>query len=96
MTIRILESAREDLYQGYLFYEDQQPGVGVYFLDTLVAEIDSLMLYGGIHPIQSGYHRMLSAKFPFAIYYRVDGDEVAVRAVLDCRQDPSAIADRLK
>jgi hypothetical protein len=48
MTIRILESAQEDLLQGFFFYEEQQPGVGVYFFDTLSAEIDSLVLFAGI------------------------------------------------
>ena len=95
MTIKILESAQEDLLQGYFFYEDQEPGIGVYFFDTLTAEIDSIVLYAGIHPIHCGYHRMLSARFPFAIYYRVEDNAVVVRAVLDCRQDPGVIKDRL-
>src|SRR5258706_5632829 len=32
MTIRILESAQEDLQRGYFFYEEQQPGVTECFL----------------------------------------------------------------
>jgi plasmid stabilization system protein ParE len=96
MTVRILESAREDLRAGYRFYEQQQDGAGDYFLDMLSAEIDSLALSGGIHAMQSGYHRMLSRRFPFAVYYRIECDEVVVRAVLDCRRDPAWIRKRLK
>lgn len=96
MKVRILESAREDLRHGYRFYEQQQEGVGDYFLDMLSAEIDSLALYGGIHAMRSGYHRMLSARFPFAVYYRIERGEVVVRAVLDCRRDPAWIRRRLK
>jgi hypothetical protein len=76
--------------------KNKQTGVGVYFFDALSAEIDSLVLFAGIHPLQAGYHRMVSAKFPFAIYYRISNNEVVVRAVLDCRQDPALIRDRLK
>lgn len=96
MKVRILESAREDLRQGYRLYEQQQEGVGDYFLDMLSAEIDSLALYGGIHAMRSGYHRMLSARFPFAVQYRIERGEVVVRAVLDCRRDPAWIRSRLK
>lgn len=96
MRVRILESARRDLRQGYNFYERQQEGVGDYFLDTLFAEIDSLAIYAGIHSSKFGYYRLLSAKFPYAIYYRIDGDTVVVRAALDCRRDPAWIKERLK
>ena len=96
MKVRILESARQDLREGYTFYEQQQEGVGNYFLDTLCAEIDSLALYGGIHPLRLGFHRMLSAKFPYAVYYRIDEGVVVVRAVLDCRRDPAGVKARLK
>ena len=52
------------------FYEQQAEGVGEYFLDTLFSDIDSLVISGGIHPIHFGkYHRLLSKRFPFAVYY---------------------------
>lgn len=50
MKVRILESARRDLRCGHNFYERQEAGVGEYFLNSLIADIDSLALYGGIHP----------------------------------------------
>jgi len=96
MKVRILESAREDLREGYRFYEQQQEGIGDYFLDMLSAEIDSLALYGGIHAMRSGHHRMLSARFPFAVYYRIERGELVVRPVLDCRRDPAWIRKRLR
>lgn len=45
MTIVVLDDAQEDLVTGYHFYEDQSPGLGSYFLDSLFADIDSLLLY---------------------------------------------------
>lgn len=74
MQVRIAHSAETDLSQGFAFYEKQQPGVGEYFLDSLYADIDSLVLFGGIHPKPDGrLHRTLSKRFPFAIYYEVQG-----------------------
>lgn len=95
MKVRILESARGDLRAGYNFYERQEKGVGEYFLNSLFADIDSLTLYGGIHPLKFGFHWMLATKFPFAVYYRLEKEEVVVRAVLDCRRDPAWTKKRL-
>jgi hypothetical protein len=38
---------------------------------------------------------MLASRFPWAIYYRLEKEEVVVRAVLDCRRDPARVAERL-
>lgn len=45
MRIRILTAARQDLIDGYRFYEKQSQGVGGYFLSSLISDIDSLVLY---------------------------------------------------
>jgi hypothetical protein len=49
MRIKILSSAIDDLHSGRLFYERQGEGLGEYFFDSIFADIDSLMLYAGIH-----------------------------------------------
>lgn len=96
MKVRILDAAEQDLVDGSRFYETQVEGLGEYFLDTLFSDIDSLHLYAGIHPVFYGYRRLLSKRFPFAVYYEVEGEIARVWAVLDCRQDPVKIAVRLK
>jgi len=95
MRIRILSAAETDLEEGYRFYESQSPGLGSYFLDSLYSDIDSLEYFGGIHQVVFGYHRQLSKRFPFGVYYRVIDDMVVVFAVLDCRRNPSWIRGRL-
>ena len=59
MKVRVLRSALDDLASGREFYNQQQEGVGDYFFDSLVFEIDSLVLYAGIHRVQFGFHRQL-------------------------------------
>ncbi len=96
MTIRILETAKRDLIRGFHFYEKQREGLGSYFLDSLSSDIDSLMIYSGIHPVRfNEYYCMLSKRFPFAIYYYVKDEAVYVDAILDCRQNPEQIEKRL-
>jgi hypothetical protein len=90
VKIRILDAAAQDLIDGFRFYEMQEAGLGQYFLDSLFADVDSLLIYAGIHPFCFGvYHRLLAKRFPFAIYYKIDGDLVLVYAVLDCRRNPA-------
>lgn len=95
MRIRILSAAEDDLEEGHRFYETQADGLGTYFLDTLYSDIDSLAYFAGMHRVVFGHHRLLSKRFPFAVYYRVADDEVIVFAVLDCRRNPSWIRKKL-
>lgn len=96
MNVEILPSAREDLAAGFAFYEAQQTGLGAYFLDSLSADIDSLVLYAGIHRRVFGAHRLLARIFPYAIYYEIASGSARVKAVLDCRRDPRWIRRKLQ
>ena len=95
MKVELLAEAEQDLVEGILFYEAQGVGLGDYFFNSLSADIDSLQIYAGIHPLVSGQHRLLSKRFPFAVYYEVAGNVARVNAVLDCRRDPVLIEKRL-
>ena len=96
MRVQVLEEATADLADGFRFYERQADGLGDYFLDSLWSDIQSLRLYGGMHAIHNGYHRLLSKRFPYAVYYRIEDGVVRVRAVLDCRRDPNWISEKLE
>lgn len=77
MKVEVLRSAIEGLARTRKFYDRQEAGVGDYFFDSLFSEIDSLAIYGGIHSVQFGFHRLLAKRFPYAIVFRV----------LDCRSN---------
>ena len=97
MNIRLTESAQKDLIEGYSFYEKQVEGLGSYFLNTLFSDIDSLRVFAGIHSIHfKKYYRLLSKRFPYAVYYTLKEQYVLVHAVLDCRRNPAWIKDRLE
>lgn len=96
MKIQVSERAQEDLLAGYEFYERQSSGIGQYFLDSLFADIDSLLLFHGVHQVVHRYHRLMSRRFPFAIYYRVVRSTVRVYRILDCRRNPRRIPRALR
>jgi plasmid stabilization system protein ParE len=88
VKISILPSALEDLHQGRLVYEKQGKQLGEYFFDTLFSDIDSLILFPEKHAKVFGFHRLLSKRFPFAIYSKIERETVVVYRVLDQRQNP--------
>jgi len=97
MKIRILKSAKEDLKEGFHFYESQQAGLGAYFLESLSSDINSLQLFAGIHSIHfEEYHQLLSKRFPFAVYYQVSKNKIMIHAVVDCRRNPAWIRNKFK
>ena len=95
MNIKILTEAKEDIQKGADFYEKQAPNLGNYFLDTILSDIESLYIYYGIHIKIKNYHRLLSKRFPYAIYYKYDEKFIYIYAVLDCRSNPVNITKRL-
>jgi plasmid stabilization system protein ParE len=95
MTVVISPSARDDLSEGFDFYERQEQGLGDYFLESLFSDIESLRLYAGVHAKRFGLHRLLSKRFPYAAYYDLQRGTVRVWAVLDCRRDPTEIRKKL-
>jgi hypothetical protein len=96
VRIEILEQAAEDLIDGFHFFEEREKGLGAYFLSNLYADIESLHFYAGIHRrVYKKYHRLLSKRFTFAVFYTVEGDVAFVHAVVDCRKNPAWIRKHL-
>jgi len=81
---------------GRRFYESRESGIGDYFVESILSDLDSLVLYAGIHRVYFGFHRLLSKRFPFGIYYEVESETAYVYAILDMRRDPLWIRRELQ
>jgi hypothetical protein len=92
----ILEEAVDDLDQGKIFYDLREFGVGEYFWDSLISDIESLIIYAGIHKKKSGLYQMFAKRFPYTIYYEIEKGFVHVVAVLPMRRDPAWIAEKIR
>jgi plasmid stabilization system protein ParE len=96
IKITISEDAFNDLHDGFDFYEDQEVGLGDYFSSQIRADIDGLKITAGIHlQTHRDLHRLLSRRFPYAIFYRFYSDEALILAVVDCRREPGWIEQHL-
>ncbi|MFH0925662.1 MAG: type II toxin-antitoxin system RelE/ParE family toxin [bacterium] len=92
----VLKEVVADLKDGKYFYDQREMGVGNYFWDSLIADIESLIIYAGIHPRRDGFYRMLAKRFPYAIYYEINSNIAYVTAVLPMRRNPKWIKRKLK
>ncbi len=97
MNIRVLRSARRTVADGIRFYERQEAGLGAYFLSSVMSDLRSLKIYAGTHQkYRNSYHRMVCKSFPYSIYYRKEGSDVQIYAILDDRRDPKLTKELLK
>ncbi|MGB6220125.1 type II toxin-antitoxin system RelE/ParE family toxin [Haloferula sp.] len=95
IRIDLTPEARNDLAEGFVFYEKQETGAGDYFLISIKAEIESLRWMAGTHRQIGGFHRSNCRNFPHLIYYRFDRETISVIAVIDNRRSPEWIRKRL-
>ncbi len=96
MIVRLSDDSERDLVAGIKFYNRHGPEVGAYFRESLLSDIASLEILGGVHALRHGFHCMPAKRFPFAIYYTVTEQIVSIIAVLDERRNPRWIEQRLK
>jgi hypothetical protein len=94
--IVLLNQAVEDLKDGEIFYNNTELGIGTYFWDSLISDIESLIIFAGIHPKKYGLFQMLSKRFPYSIYYEIVDSVAYVIAILPMRRNPSWISEELK
>lgn len=90
-NLHLLDEAELDIGAGEAFYNDREPGLGDYFVDCLIADLSSLQHFAGIHASHFGCYRLISKRFPYAIYYEIEEERVVVLAILDMRQNPNTI-----
>jgi plasmid stabilization system protein ParE len=79
-----------DVEAAFDWYENERAGLGVEFLDELRATYDRIS--NGPHKYQElrgSIRRALLRRFPYAIYFAIEGDLVVVVAVLHASRDPA-------
>lgn len=96
MKLIIEDDAKQDLRDGFHFYEEDEPGAGWYFLDNIQAELHSLTSISGVHRKRFGFHFYASKRFPHGIYYLTDQDCLRIAAIIDSRRSPRIIRKILR
>ena len=95
-SIRLLDEAREDLLAARDFYDSLQPGIGAYFWDSLLSDIESLHIHAGVHQRKFGWYRMLARRFPYAVFYELSTQHITVVAALPLRRSPRWLSEQFQ
>jgi toxin ParE1/3/4 len=89
MKMRYTERSKEDLDIAMAWYEKQRRGLGFEFLDCVEVAIKSIAQSPELYrKYYSQFRGCLVRRFPFIIFYSIEGDEIIVHSVFDSRQDP--------
>jgi plasmid stabilization system protein ParE len=93
---RFTSAALSELQEATLYYEQQEKGLGVKFLDEIEAAIDRILRFPRAwHPVSARSRRCRTHHFPFGLLYQIRTDEILITAVLDLRRDPQRWQDKI-
>jgi plasmid stabilization system protein ParE len=89
MEIVLLWGAQADLLKAYERY-------GEPLHEKIDAALELVRSHPDIAPLyREQFHRKVVARSTYALYYTTEGERIMVAAVLDQRQDPDRIDERL-
>ncbi len=92
----IRPDAEADIADAQAWYDRQRTGLGDEFLLCLEETLDRLQrLPEAGEPLGNNARRSLVHRFPYAVYYRVGDDHIAVLGVFHNRRDPRRWRARL-
>ncbi|MCX7046646.1 MAG: type II toxin-antitoxin system RelE/ParE family toxin [Candidatus Sumerlaeota bacterium] len=95
-SLSLLPEVEEDAIAAYGWYEGKAIGLGDEFLRVFYATAAKIarapFLYRKVH---RDFRRCLVKRFPYAIYYLVEKDEVIVYGLFHCARDPQFILDTI-
>jgi len=95
-TVRFLPELEEDLMAAHDWYDDKSAGLGAEFLRIFYAHAAILsrtpLIFTKVH---QDFRRGLLRRFPYACYFRIEGDFVIVYGVFHCARDPYSVNEFL-
>ncbi len=88
-TVVLRPAAEAEFDEAYDWYEQQRAGLGVDFAEKVQQSLDRLALMPQVHaPVFQDLRRAGVRKYPYSIYYRIEGTQVVVLAVFHMKRDP--------
>jgi len=96
-ALRFLPEVEDDAISGYSWYETKAPGLGDEFLRMFYACASDIprspLLY---HKVHAEFRRCLMRRFPYAIYFIINSDQIIVTGLFHCARDPRAVESKLE
>ena len=88
-TVRFLRPAELEMLDAARYYEIQSPGLGVDFLDKIGSAVQDITMHPERWPVvRFNIRRRLIHRFPYALLYRVDPEEIVIQATMHLHRHP--------
>jgi hypothetical protein len=95
--LRFLPEVEEDLINGYVWYESKSRGLGEDFLRMFYAYANEIQWNPLRYPkVYQDFRRRLLRRFPYAIYFEIENDQIIVFGLFHCARNPQVINAELK
>jgi toxin ParE1/3/4 len=86
--VSIRAAAEDDLREAQEWYETKRPGLGGEFLVCVVDALSRLEQSPERFAVYyKGFRRVLTERFPYKLFYRIEGDAVIVFRILHGARD---------
>jgi len=87
--IYLRPDAEKDIEEAAIWYEKQQEGLGGEFLDEVQNIFETISSNPHIYTVvHRNTNRAIIHRFPFGIYYRIEGKSIVVVAVMHGSRHP--------
>ena len=91
MKIVLRRLAKLDLREARNWYDERQPGLGDALLDEVEAALEQIRELPELHPRVDGrIRRAALQRFPYGLFYVVDGETIRVIAILHGARSPES------
>jgi hypothetical protein len=88
-TLEVLESARDNVVDAFLYYESKQPGLGERFLVCWEKQLKDLQLEPNLFQKKyKDFRQVLIKPYPYHIIYEIDNTVIVIYKVIYARRHP--------
>jgi plasmid stabilization system protein ParE len=95
-SLRLLPEVEDDAWAGHAWHESKALGLGDEFLRAFYAVLSQARDFPNAFPVVGeAFRRCLLRRFPYAVYFVIDGQQVIVVGLFHCARDPRAIRSAL-
>jgi toxin ParE1/3/4 len=96
-SLQFLPEIEEDVIAGYGSYEEKSKGLGEDFLRIFYACTSEIARNPLIYPkVFDDFRRRLLRRFPYAIYFLIENNEIIVIGLFHCARNPQTINAELQ
>ncbi len=91
-TLQFLPEVEEDVINGYVWYETKSRGLGEDFLRMFYASANEIPWNPLRYPrVYQDFRRRLIRRFPYAIYFTIENDQIILFGLFHCARNPQAV-----